>query len=100
MVCARFLDDGNFYRAVVESIQGDSFNVRFVDYGNKQATKLADLLPMPKELQQCPCFATKINLKGIEKGVKCTEASRYLSKLNSESQDLIMASIIFSVKFL
>lgn len=94
LICARFEDDGNFYRAVVVSIKGELFNVKFVDYGNDQKTKLEDLLPLPKELMEYPCFATKIHLKHVVKDVKCPDVSRYFSKLTDDNVELVLVSIL------
>ncbi|XP_015430080.1 PREDICTED: maternal protein tudor [Dufourea novaeangliae] len=46
-ICAaKFLDDGNWYRAKILSHSGDSITVQYIDYGNTAVTNEARLLPV------------------------------------------------------
>lgn len=41
--CALFQTDGQWYRAEILSIEGQSIQVRYVDYGNEETVDVSDL---------------------------------------------------------
>lgn len=49
-VLARSTDDNEFYRAEVTGVRGDDVAVVFIDYGNKDNVKSAEVRAMPKEI--------------------------------------------------
>ena len=52
MVIAKFKEDGNHYRAIITKVDGDSFYITYVDFGNVEISSLMDLLELPTELKQ------------------------------------------------
>lgn len=61
--CARFPDDGNWYRARVQALKGDKIIVAYVDYGNEQEVNVFDLRTITPELVKLPAQALKCALK-------------------------------------
>ena len=69
MCCARFSEDGRWYRARVSHIPGEgSFRVRFVDYGNQEVVPVSELRPFKQEFQYIPAQAIHCCLVGFEGG--------------------------------
>lgn len=61
--CARFPDDGKWYRARVRGVRGPLVLVAYVDYGNEQEVAAADLRAITPELVRLPAAAVKCALK-------------------------------------
>lgn len=49
MVLAEFVEDGALYRSVVQSREGGSFGVDFIDYGNSAAVGREKIFALPEE---------------------------------------------------
>lgn len=61
--CARFPDDGNWYRAKILELRAGKIVVAYVDYGNEQEVDISDLRAITPELIQLPAQAMKCALK-------------------------------------
>lgn len=64
-VCAKYELDGQFYRALVESVQGMQCKVFFVDYGNRELVAVQELHPMQKEFMSDPQFGVECTLESF-----------------------------------
>ncbi|KFQ24658.1 Tudor domain-containing protein 6, partial [Mesitornis unicolor] len=80
---AKYSKDGNFYRARVSSIEGDSIVVRHVDYGSEEAVSLEMVSQIPCELLRVPNQAFACCLSGF----KSSEGS-WLSEAKSKFYDV------------
>jgi len=66
-VCvANFSQDGEWYRARIDSISSDQCKVFFFDYGNFEEVTLNDLIPCSPDLLEVPAIAVKCALHGLE----------------------------------
>ena len=66
LCCAQFSADQCWYRAEVLSSMGTRCEVRFIDYGNKDAVDLKNMTACPEELLSVPCLATRCGLAGVQ----------------------------------
>ncbi|KAI8426044.1 hypothetical protein MSG28_005011 [Choristoneura fumiferana] len=82
--CARFPDDGNWYRARIRGNKGEKVIVAYVDYGNEQEVEVSDLRTITPELIQLPAQALKCALKGFESKPAETKTSNQLEMLALE----------------
>jgi len=57
--------DGKHYRCEVVSVEEQSVNVRFVDFGNTETVEIADLLPISDKLCEIPSLAIQCELDRI-----------------------------------
>lgn len=64
--CAKFSEDEAWYRAVVESVEGETVTVRFVDVGNTDQVHTTDLRPLSAESQSVAPLAYHCVLEGCE----------------------------------
>ncbi|XP_017551496.1 tudor domain-containing protein 1 isoform X1 [Pygocentrus nattereri] len=65
--CALFSGDGSWYRAMVQSVEGDGkARVYFVDYGNSCEVQVAHLRPIDSSLLKHPFQAIRCCLAGVE----------------------------------
>ena len=78
---AKFCEDDMWYRGMVECIAVDLVSVFFIDYGNRQMTPAAHVLPLSAKLAKIPAQA-----------VRCC-----VSKLAEPLEDLKYNSIEFRV---
>jgi hypothetical protein len=69
---ALFPDDGLWYRALVNSIDGAQANVTYIDYGNYSSVNVGDLRVLPTRFAQQPGLALKCALDGIQQNVMST----------------------------
>ncbi|XP_063244129.1 uncharacterized protein LOC134543175 [Bacillus rossius redtenbacheri] len=81
MVACQFSGDGIFYRALVVAVDGDSYTVAYVDFGNQEAVSLDKLRFLNPPLKQHPCFAVRVSLRDMPKTVLTSAAAKYLSQL-------------------
>ena len=65
LVCAKYSQDGAWYRSEVLESYNDSCKLLFIDYGNIEVAKLEDMAPCPVKFTSLPIFATKCSLSGI-----------------------------------
>lgn len=60
--------DGDYYRAVVKSIDGKQVGVFFPDFGNTQTVEWAEMKEIPdKEIQYGLCYTHPVMLAGVPK---------------------------------
>jgi len=59
---ARFSEDGVWYRAEVTQCSSDSYDVKFVDFGNSSCVVASDVLEISKELADIPTLAIRCSL--------------------------------------
>ena len=67
--CAKFVEDGSWYRAVITnvgSLASGEVEVRFVDYGNSQKTPLSDVKELKAGLQALPVQGVEFMVDGIQ----------------------------------
>ena len=76
-----FSEDGSFYRAKVQSIQGDSCKVIFVDYGNSEDKSTSELFTLPQVLSTLPLQAIQCSYKSNS---NTTQIEERLCKLESD----------------
>ncbi|XP_066457578.1 tudor domain-containing protein 1 [Eleutherodactylus coqui] len=60
--CAKFTEDGQWYRAVVLELHGASAKVAYADYGNTEVLPFACLLPMKERFLELPVQLTSCSL--------------------------------------
>jgi hypothetical protein len=82
--CAKFTDDGNFYRArVLEVVDHKNIKVHYVDFGNKEVIPVDRLRVLISEFQTQPIQAFECCLEGIDPanqvGVCLCRGYRYCS---------------------
>lgn len=60
LVACQFVDDEQWYRAVITSVENDTKHVKFIDYGNESSC--TEFRIIPNELKVIPAFATQCTL--------------------------------------
>lgn len=63
--CAKFSDDGGWYRAKIIKVEGSNVTVEFVDYGNWETTTADDIRSIPPQFLKAAPFVLKCSLEGI-----------------------------------
>ena len=94
--CAKFSDDGGWYRAMITgvgSVASGFVEVNFVDFGNSQETPLMDVKEITEELATLPAQAFECTLAGVApaEGQWSDEAKSLFNKL---TKDKHMVSLI------
>ena len=67
--CAKFVVDSSWYRAVITNVgclPYGKVDVRFVDFGNSQKTRLSDIKALKADLQTLPMQAIKCTLDTVQ----------------------------------
>ena len=65
--CAKYTEDGNFYRArVLEVVDSKHIKVQYVDFGNKEVIPVDRLRVLIGEFQTQPIQAYECRLHGVE----------------------------------
>ena len=65
--CAKFTEDGNFYRArVLEVVDRKHIKVQYIDFGNKEVIPVDRLRVLISEFQTQPIQAFESCLDGID----------------------------------
>ena len=65
-VCAAYFDEEQtWYRGIVESVEGNHFQVRYVDYGNTSQLSAKDIILLRDEFQRLPVQAVPCVLANI-----------------------------------
>ena len=97
LCCAKFSQDGMWYRVRVDGVNSSSnCKVFFIDYGNFEEVELKDMAACPCELADLPIMSVKCALYGVDE--LCTDsqwpakASEDLTKLTSGR--LLEASVV------
>lgn len=80
--CAKYSEDGAWYRAVVEKIEGEMITVRFIDFGNTDLVPVTDLREVQGESLLLSPLAYWCILEGCA-SVK-TEVSEKLEEVTAE----------------
>ena len=70
-VLALLAEDGDFYRAEVVNIRGESICVHYVDFGNSATVTLKDLKTLPEDMFKYPACATRVALSGVSLPAGC-----------------------------
>ena len=68
IVCARYSNDDNYYRAKILSIMEDfQFEIEYLDYGNQEVLFMTSLYQLDEDLSTVyfPPFAIKCSLSGL-----------------------------------
>ena len=65
LCCAKFYQDGAWYRAEVMEGSETGCKVRFIDFGNTESVKLCDLAPCPAHFQTTPIMTIYCALNGV-----------------------------------
>ena len=76
---AFFTDDGRWYRATVESLEGNSAVVCYVDYGNTSSVALEHLRALPPSLAEKPAMAFKCCLDTVESPISSKVTDAFLN---------------------
>ncbi|CAB4010147.1 Hypothetical predicted protein [Paramuricea clavata] len=75
--CAKFTEDGNFYRAcVLEVVDHKNIKVQYVDFGNKEVIPVDRLRVLISEFQTQPVQAFECCLDGIDPANQAQEWSK------------------------
>ncbi|XP_073540761.1 tudor domain-containing protein 1 isoform X2 [Phyllobates terribilis] len=92
--CAKFTEDGQWYRAVVLEVQDSSAKIAYADYGNVEVRPFSCLLPMKKSFLELPMQLTKCCLADVLPVSESwsPDAVRTLSSLLLGADVLITAS--------
>ncbi|XP_073412720.1 tudor domain-containing protein 1 isoform X2 [Dendrobates tinctorius] len=92
--CAKFTEDGHWYRAAVLQVQDSSAEIAYADYGNVEVRPFSCLLPMKKSFLELPMQLTKCCLADVFPVTESwsPEAARALSSLLLGADVLITAS--------
>ncbi|XP_077114039.1 LOW QUALITY PROTEIN: tudor domain-containing protein 1 [Ranitomeya variabilis] len=92
--CAKFTEDGQWYRAVVLQVQDSSAKIAYADYGNVEVLPFSCLLPMKKSFLELPMQLTKCCLADVLPVTEpwSPDAARTLSSLLLGADVLITAS--------
>ena len=76
MQCVAKYSDGVWYRARILSVESETVNVLFFDYGNSSDVSFADIRIMTPECMEAPPMAIQCSLSGLKPcGVEWDEAS-------------------------
>ena len=60
--CAKFSEDEQWYRGIVQSVDPNGVDVRFVDYGNSEVVDRKDIKVLSQELANLPAQSIKCEL--------------------------------------
>ncbi|XP_069835842.1 tudor domain-containing protein 1 isoform X2 [Dendropsophus ebraccatus] len=63
--CAKFSEDGQWYRAVVLEVHESSARIAYADYGNMEVLPFSSLLPMKETSLELPMQLTKCALADV-----------------------------------
>ena len=66
LCAARFPDDGLWYRARIDRIQGSQISITYVDYGNKEITSATNLASLPSTYHALPPCAHEYSLAFVK----------------------------------
>ena len=64
--CAKFSQDGLYYRVEVLESSKSQCDVLFIDYGNRETVQLYDMVPCPSQFLSVPVCAVKCALDRVE----------------------------------
>ncbi|XP_063079530.1 tudor domain-containing 6 isoform X2 [Engraulis encrasicolus] len=64
--CAALSEDGTYYRAKVQTVNGRQTSIFFIDYGNTEIVDIQNLRQLPSKYQMLPPLAVKCSLTGIK----------------------------------
>ena len=86
---AFFADDGRWYRAVIEAVNGDTSTVYYIDYGNTATVANTNIKRLPEFVADLPAMAFKSCLDG---------GTTYTKEINDKFQQLAL-DLVVSVYF-
>ena len=69
LAAAKFSEDGQVYRCVVEDVlvREKKGVVRYVDFGNKEKLGLGELFELPEDLLRVPSLAVCVKVEGVDR---------------------------------
>ena len=85
LVCAKFSQDGAWYRAEVLESSADGCHVRFIDYGNAELVQFCDMTECPAEFISIPILASCCRLGGVAPPMGSTTWSEKATQLLKEA---------------
>ena len=92
LAAVSFSEDGLVYRAKVESINGDEFMMRFIDYGNTETKKARKLFKLPPFLADHHPLAIKVTLDEVEGSKDSTKnRERVSAKLAKPELEMVVS---------
>ncbi|XP_026673866.1 uncharacterized protein LOC108630430 isoform X2 [Ceratina calcarata] len=78
MYCiAQYAEDLRWYRAIIKSVEGNSANVQFVDYGNTERIGFDKIKSIQKEFLQLPIQAIHCKLFGIRNDIPDEDRTKH-----------------------
>ena len=94
-VVAFFPEDGEFYRAKVLSVDGQSIRVHYIDFGNSAVVGLAELKALPDSMWKYPACSTRVVLNRVPRplGALPADVVSYLEdRVNHQFTIVVLAS--------
>ena len=93
LCCARYSADESWYRAVIEAVRDDTLSVRFVDYGNTDEVRRADVRRLTDQFTSVPACAWHCQL--VSSQTSWTDAERQrLVELADAGEKLFVCSFV------
>lgn len=91
--CAKFTEDDEYYRAIVEEVEGTKVCVHYIDYGNQECIDIERLKVLDPEFEVHPAFAVHCKLsgcpvKGSDETVKEILAEKELDAVFDKKSDI------------
>ena len=74
---AIFVDDGSWYRAVVQSVSSSDIEVQYVDYGNSQKVKPSKVKLIEPRFVKLPIFAIECSLDNTQSDGTAEEVDKF-----------------------
>jgi len=62
IVCAKFSQDGDYYRVKIEEIAEEKAGIHYLDFGNRETVLAEDLLDLPTGFSLHPGYAMKVEV--------------------------------------
>ena len=87
--CARFSEDGGWYRAVVASVSLEGVTVRYVDYGNSETVDPSQVFVLQPNSLSTPVQAIECSLSNVPDSPAREEAVSNFSALVTNKELLV-----------
>lgn len=78
LVCARFHEDEQYYRGIVEKCMNGECAVFFIDYGNRESISLRDVHAIDAKFTQYPQFGTECAFENFASQVSSDKLSEVM----------------------
>ena len=97
LVCAKFSQDGAWYRGEVLEAAADACHVKFIDYGNVEIVQLRDMAECPSDIVSFPILANCCCLDGVSPPSGSQSWPEGATQLLKElSSDILLEAVIVS----